>query len=301
MGFKLSRKTKRFREPILFFLKKKSLLLYKIIISLFSLLNFLNKKFKKKSYIKYAIKSSDKLNDINKYEYKKTSQNNEDGIIEFIFKKIGLKKINFVEIGFDFYQNNSLNFLGKVNKGLFIDGSEDKVIKLKSLMTLLYPFKNISVVKKFIDKDNLNLIIDDHFRNDEEIDFFSIDVDGNDYYLLENLKVKPKIICIEYNFWFGRDVKCSVSYDKNFAWDIGSTYSGASLNSLCELARRKGYYLIALESHCVNAFFIRSDLKSNFEIVDNIKYFRTPGYHSSDEIEYKKKLLLENKKITFFK
>jgi hypothetical protein len=297
MGIKLSRKTKRFRVFILFFLKKRSLRSYKIIISIFSLLKFLNKKFKKKSYVKF----SDNLNNINNYEYKKTSQNNEDGIIEFIFNKIGLKKINFVEIGFDFYQNNSLNFLGKVNKGLFIDGSEDKVIKLKSIITLLYPFKDINVVKKFIDKDNLNSIIDDRFHNDDEIDFFSIDVDGNDYYLFENLKVRPKVICIEYNFWYGPDVKCSVPYDKNFTWEIGSTYSGASLNSLCELAERKGYYLIALESHCVNAFFIRSDLKNNFEIIDNIKYFRTPKYYPIDEIEKRKKNLLENKKINFFK
>ena len=296
MGIKLSRKTKRFRESILLFLKKRSFKLYKIIISIFSLLKFLNKKFKKKSYIKF----SDNLNDINNYEYKKTSQNNEDGIIEFIFSKIGLKKINFVEIGFDFYQNNSLNFLGKVNKGLFIDGSENKVIKLKSIIALLYPFKNINVVKKFIDKDNLNSTIDDHFHNDQEIDFFSIDVDGNDYYLFENLKVRPKVICIEYNFWYGPDIKCSVPYDKNFIWDIRSTYSGASLNLLCELAKRKGYYLIALESHCVNAFFIRSDLKNNFEIIDNIKYFRTPKHYSIDEIEKNKKLLLENKKINFF-
>ena len=296
MGIKLSRKTKRFRESILFFLKKKSFKLYKIIISIFSLLKFLNKKFNKKSYIKF----SDNLNEINNYEYKKTSQNNEDGIIEFIFDRIGLKKINFVEIGFDFYQNNSLNFLGKVNKGLFIDGSEDKVIKLKSIITLLYPFNNIGVIKKFIDKENLNSIINDHFHNNEEIDFFSIDVDGNDYYLFENLEVRPKVICIEYNFWYGPFVKCSVPYDKNFIWETGSTYSGASLNSLCELAKRKGYYLIALESHCVNAFFIRSDLKNNFEIIDNIKYFRTPKYYSIDEIEKNKKLLLENKKINFF-
>ena len=297
MGIKLSRKTKRFRESILFFLKKRSFKLYKIIISIFSLLKFLNKKFNKKSYIKF----SDNLNEINNYEYKKTSQNNEDGIIEFIFDRIGLKKINFVEIGFDFYQNNSLNFLGKVNKGLFIDGSEDKVIKLKSIITLLYPFNNIGVIKKFIDKENLNSIIDDHFHNNEEIDFFSIDVDGNDYYLFENLEVRPKVICIEYNFWYGPFVKCSVPYDKNFIWETGSTYSGASLNSLCELAKRKGYYLIALESHCVNAFFIRSDLKNNFEIIDNIKYFRTPKYYSIDEIEKNKKLLLENKKINYFK
>ena len=79
MGIKLSRKTKRIRESILFFIKGRSFTLYKIIISIFSLFKFLNKKFQKKSYIR----SLDNLDDINKYEFKKTSQNNEDGIIEF--------------------------------------------------------------------------------------------------------------------------------------------------------------------------------------------------------------------------
>ena len=296
MGNKLSKKTKSFREAILYLFRKKSLKLYKIIISLFSLLKFLNKKYKKKSYIKF----SENLNDINKYEFKKTSQNNEDGIIEFIFNKIGLKKINFVEIGFDFYQNNSLNFLNKVKKGLYIDGSEEKVIKLKSIIALLYPFRNIKVVKKFIDKDNLNLIIDNHFHNGEEIDFFSIDVDGNDYYLFEDLQVRPKVICIEYNFSFGPNMKCSVPYDKNFTWEIGSSYFGASLNALCQLANRKGYYLIALESHCVNAFFIRSDLKNKFKLINNIENFRTPKYYSIDEIMNKKKILL-GKTLNIFK
>ena len=295
MGNKLSRKTKSFREAILYLFRKKSFKLYKIIISLFSLLKFLNKKYKKKSYIKF----SENLNDINKYEFKKTSQNNEDGIIEFIFNKIGLKKINFVEIGFDFYQNNSLNFLKKVKKGLYIDGSEEKVIKLRSIIALLYPFRNINVVKKFIDKDNLNLIIDNHFHNGEEIDFFSIDVDGNDYYLFEDLQVRPKVICIEYNFSFGPNMKCSVPYDKNFTWEIGSSYFGASLNSLCELANRKGYHLIALESHCVNAFFIRSDLKNQFEIIDNIKSFKTPKKYSNNEIMEGREYLLNRKLHTF--
>ena len=295
MGFKLSKKTKKFRELILNSIKKKSLIFYKIIIIIFALLKFLDKKFKKKSYKK----NSDNLNYINKYEYKKTSQNNEDGIIEFIFKNIGLTKINFVEIGFDFYQNNSLNFIGIAKKGLFVDGSEDKVIKLNNILKILYPFKNISVVKKFIDKDNLNYLVDKYFDKDEEIDFFSIDVDGIDYFLLENLKVKPKVICIEYNFWFGPDIKCTVPYDKNFVWEIGSPYSGASLNAICELAKKKGYYLIALESHCVNAFFIRSDLKDKFEIIDNIKNFRIPKHHSANEVNDTKNFLIQNKSINF--
>ena len=295
MGLKLSRKIRNFRNFFLESIKKRSLLLYKIVIIPFSLLKFLYKKNKKKSYQKY----SDNLDDINKYEFEKTSQNNEDGIIKNIFDRIKLKKVNFVEIGFDYYENNSINFLDKANKGLFIDGSKDKIFKLKSIMKLLYPFKNINVLSKFIDRDNLNEIINYYF-NGLEIDFFSIDVDGNDYYLFENLEIRPKIICIEYNFWFGPNIKCSIPYDKYFIWEEGTLYSGASLNALCSLAKTKGYHLIALDSNCVNAFFIRSDLKNQFEIIDNIKSFKTPKKYSNNEIMEGREYLL-NRKLHSFK
>ena len=295
MGLKLSRKIRNFRNFFLESIKKRSLLLYKIVIIPFSVLKFLYKKNKKKSYQKY----SDKLDDINNYEFKKTSQNNEDGIIKNIFDRIKLEKVNFVEIGFDYYENNSINFLDKANKGLFIDGSKDKIFKLKSIMKLLYPFKNINVLSKFIDKDNLNEIINYYF-NELEIDFFSIDVDGNDYYLFENLEIRPKIICIEYNFWFGPNIKCSIPYDKYFIWEEGTLYSGASLNALCSLAKTKGYHLIALDSNCVNAFFIRSDLKNQFEIIDNIKSFKTPKKYSNNEIMEGREYLL-NRKLHSFK
>jgi hypothetical protein len=295
MGLKLSRKIRSVRNFLLEFIKKRSSLIYLIIIVPFSILKFLYKKNKKKIYQKY----SEKLDDINKYEFKKTSQNNEDGIIEYIFNKIQLKKINFVEIGFDYYENNSINYLYKVNKGLFIDGSKEKVLKLKSIINLFYPFKNITVLTKFIHKDNLNEIINSYYSEKEEIDFLSIDVDGNDYYLLDNLSLKPKIICVEYNFWFGSNIKCSIPYDKNFIWNQGSLYSGTSLNALCSLAKTKGYHLIALESNCVNAFFVRSDLSHNFDIIDNIKSFKIPKKYSNNEIIKGREYLL-NTKLHFF-
>ena len=184
MGFKLSRKTKKFRESILFFIKKRSFKLYKITISIFSILKFINKKFKKKSFVKF----SDNLNDINKYEFKITSQNNEDGIIYHLFQRLDLNYINFVEIGFDYYENNSLNFLKKVKKGLFVDGSEEKTFLLKNLLLVFFPFKKINVLNTFVNKDNINQIISNSFKTHEEIDFLSIDIDGMDYYILENLK-----------------------------------------------------------------------------------------------------------------
>ena len=295
MGLKLSRKIRSFRNFFLKFIEKKSITLYFVIIVPFSILKFLYKKNKKITNQKY----SENLDEINKYEFKKTSQNNEDGIIQYIFNKIQLKKINFIEIGFDYYENNSINFLHKVNKGLFIDGSNEKVLKLKSILKLFYPFKNIRVLSKFIHRDNLNETINNFFSEQEEVDFLSIDVDGNDYYLFENLLIKPKIICIEYNFWYGSNLKCSIPYDKNFIWRQGLLYFGASLNALCSLGKSKGYHLIALDSNCVNAFFIRSDLRHNFDIIDNITSFKIPKKYSNNEIITGREYLL-NSKLHFF-
>ena len=64
-------------------------------------------------------------------------------------------------------------------------------------------------------------------------------------------------------------------------------------------SKKKGYHLIALESNCVNAFFVRSDLKNNFEIIDNQQSFRTPIKYSNDEILSGKKYLLD-KELTNF-
>ena len=110
-------------------------------------------------------------------------------------------------------------------------------------------------------------------------------IDGVDYYIFEKLKFRPKIICMEYNFWFGSELKCSIPYSENFKWEIGSPYSGASLNAICSLAFLKDYHLIALESSSVNAFFVRGDLKHHFKVLDPIKNFKNPIRHSISKVK----------------
>ena len=67
--------------------------------------------------------------------------------------------------------------------------------------------------------------------------------------------------------------------------------------ALTELANSKGYHLIALDSACVNAFFIRDDLKHNFEILNLEKSFKYPLKFDKELIaEIKEKLLLKDLK-----
>ena len=105
-------KIKKLRENMLGFVKKNFLTLYKVIIIIGGYIKFFNKINRKKKYTKF----SSNLDKINDFEYQITSQNNEDGIINHIFDKLKIDKLNFIEIGFDYYQNNSLSILKRCNK-----------------------------------------------------------------------------------------------------------------------------------------------------------------------------------------
>ena len=286
-------KIKKIRENILIFIEKNFFNLYKIIIIFGGFIRFFNKINNKKKYTKF----SSNLDKINDFEYQITSQNNEDGIINYIFDKLKINKLNFIEIGFDYYQNNSLGILNKCNKGLFIDGDNKKAIILRNVLKLFYPAKKIIVQNALVDIDNINQIKEQNFNNQEEIDFLSIDVDGIDYYLLKEINFKPKLICIEYNFWFGKDLSCALPYEKNYSLSSLSDYVGASLKALTELANSKGYHLIAIDSACINAFFIRDDLKDNFEVLNLEKSFKYPLKYKKEFVsEIKEKLLLKGLK-----
>ena len=105
----LGKKIKFIKIYYLNFLKNNFFNFYKFSIFISGVFKFIKVFFNKKSTEKY----SSNLDDINYHEFKITSQNNEDGIIKFIFDTINVNKINFIEIGFDFFENNSLNLFKK--------------------------------------------------------------------------------------------------------------------------------------------------------------------------------------------
>jgi hypothetical protein len=55
----------------------------------------------------------------------------------------------------------------------------------------------------------------------------------------------------------------------NYIWDR-SNYFGASLRSLTELGRKKGYSLVGTDSRGVNAFFVRDDFVGKGRFLDPV-------------------------------
>ena len=136
-----------------------------------------SKKFKREISKKKSFQFfSDKLDYINKYEYKVTSQNNEDGIIDFLFSKIPNNK-RFLEIGFDFYEFNSLNLIKKGWNGKLIEYNNIECLVLDRLIKYYFPGSNIVIQNCKVTKDNINKVV--NYSDSSEIDFFSLDIDGN--------------------------------------------------------------------------------------------------------------------------
>ncbi|HET9238525.1 MAG TPA: hypothetical protein VFO10_14790 [Oligoflexus sp.] len=184
------------------------------------------------------------------------SQNEEDGIIAEIFRRIGVKNHSFIEIGVgDGRECNTLTLLYQNWKGLWIEGVASEKIKLCA-----EKFRNqLQLENVFIDKNNINSYIQKHFSG--EIDLLSLDIDSKDAFVLQAINViNPRVIIVEYNARFGPQIDWSVD---DAVENFGDDHFGASLKCFENILQNKGsqgYALVACNVTGVNAFFVRKDL-----------------------------------------
>jgi hypothetical protein len=196
--------------------------------------------------------------------YKVYSQTDEDGIIDLIFSRVPSGG-TFVEVGVQSgVECNSLLLLLKGWRGVWIEGSAEYCRKIASdLGAAAFP-PSFKVANAFVRRDNIAALVGDSmaFLGVEELDFFSLDIDGNDRHVIEAVigsGIRPKVLCVEYNAKFPPGVAVTVRYDPNHVWDA-TDYMGSSLQSLVDLLRPLGYRLLTCNIPGINAFFIRDDL-----------------------------------------
>lgn len=266
----LGRKIKKIKSKILYFLRRNiNLKIYNFII-----LQLAKNKFLKSiNSTKIILSKSKKLDKINFHEYKITSQNNEDGIINYLKTNITNPDHIFFEIGFDFNEFNSLNLIKEDWSGTLIDGDQIKCDKLKVCIKKYFKSKKVNVYNNFITYENINKIIANSITK-KNFDFFSLDTDGMDYWILENLNYRPKIICAEFNPWLGKYEKLILPKRLNFNYQ-SDMYYGASLKAYQSLLNKKNYKLVAIESSGNNAFFInQNEFQIQFDELDIEESFK---------------------------
>lgn len=191
--------------------------------------------------------------------FKVYSQHDEDGVIEGIFRRIGVTNRYFIEFGVgDGLENCTTYLLLQEWSGLWIDGS---AYCHEQIQVNLRPFlesKQLQSLYSFITAENIESLFASQ-GVPEEFDFLSIDIDRNDYWVWEAIqRYRPRVVAIEYNASFKQTVSCVIPYDGSAIWN-GTSYFGASLKALELLGRKKGYALVGCNFTGVTAFFVRGD------------------------------------------
>jgi hypothetical protein len=211
------------------------------------------------------LNSADEFN-IPDIEFKVFSQFGDDGIIQYLIKKLAIEVDTFIEFGVENYNESNTRFLLQNNnwKGLVIDGAQSNIDYIKKSDN--YWKHNLQAVCEFITAENINHIIRSAGITGE-IGLLHVDIDGNDYWVWQAIDcVNPVIVILEYNSLFGPERKITIPYDPSFerfkAHHTG-LYAGASLAALCELAAQKGYAFVGANSAGNNAYFIRLDKLSS--------------------------------------
>jgi hypothetical protein len=198
-------------------------------------------------------------------EFKVFSQFGDDGIIQYLIRRLQIDTRTFIEFGVDNYKESNTRYLLAANnwKGLVIDGDEQNIQLIKK--EAFYWQHDLTAVCSFVTAQNINQI----FRSNGfhgEIGLLSIDIDGNDYHLWKAIdSIQPRIVVAEYNSVFGAEHAVTVPYDPQFrryAAHHSGLYAGASLKALWVLAQQKGYAFIGSNSAGNNAYFVREDKAS---------------------------------------
>lgn len=194
-----------------------------------------------------------------KYGYRVYSQSDEDGILHEILHRIGDGGRRFVEIGAgDGFENNTLFLLIQGWRGVWIEGSSRKVTSAKKHHEAEIAEGRLQVVEQYATAANIDETIKRFSPG--ELDVLSVDIDGNDYYVLGAIRaVAPRVIVAEYNAKFPPDVRWIMEHNEAHRWD-STDYFGASLKALEILLLKRGYFLVGCNLLGTNAFFIRKDL-----------------------------------------
>jgi hypothetical protein len=242
-------------------------------------------------FLNTRIKSIKNLDEIS---FKVFSQNNEDAILEYLVLSLKLKDIKFIEIGTEDYSESNTRYIyEKYNcDGLIIDNTKDLISKVSKQLHIWKG--NLAIEESLVNKENVNFIIDKHF-NKKNIDIFSLDIDGIDYWILKELPDNlSKVVVAEYNPYFGPELEITVPYFKNFnrsTYHSSNLCWGMSLKALITLMKEKGFKFIGSNSLRNNAFFVQANLV-NLLSLDHIDISKIKNFTNARFREYRNK---ENK------
>jgi len=208
----------------------------------------------------------------------RTGDHGEVEVINYILKALGLLSGHLVEVGaWDGKLHSNIYHLIQAGwSGTLIEIDPEKFKALEKNMESF----DVKCVCAGVS------LAPGHSINDftpEDFDLFSLDIDGNDYWVWKDLEHNPAVVIVEYNSnWEG---ETTVPYDLNHQWD-GSQFFGASAKALYRLAESKGYDLVGFVKYR-NLFFVRKDINTLpvMEVSDLDRCLQYPHHREMLEVQ----------------
>ena len=193
-----------------------------------------------------------------------SSQNNniENLLIESLCQQLEIDQ-SFIEFGFSIKEFNCINLVKKKYKGLLLDFNKNNC---KTINNIFYNLNYKTRAKNhWLTVDSLEPIIEFIRNNDNKLGVLSIDIDGNDYWILKEILnfVKPEIIVTEYNASMGyRSI--TIPYEEDFErfekHKLG-LYHGASLSAFYNLLKNE--YILISNIEGLNLVFVHKNKYKN--------------------------------------
>lgn len=241
----------------------------KNIISNF--LNISNEKnifFIGSSHLALAKFNYGKITSLEEVDFKIYSQFGEDGIIDFLLFKLNIIKPKFIEIGVGDYRECNTRYIFEKNicQGMIIDKNQNLKKKVSKVVKLWKG--DLTIVEDIVSTHNILQIMEKN-NFEKNIDLFSLDIDGNDYWIVNTLpKNFSKIVVLEYNALFGDTLEITTPYDENFDrknYHYSNLCFGASLRALITLMNKKNFIFLGTNIARNNAFFVNKDEIKKFD------------------------------------
>jgi hypothetical protein len=202
--------------------------------------------------------------------FKVFSQWDEDGIIQYLIRRLPIENQTFIEFGVEDYEESNTRFLLLNDhwQGMVLDACSADIRYIQT--DKIYWQFDLQAKCAWITRENIDsLLLGSGFSDD--VGLLSIDIDGNEYWIWEAIQsVRPRIVIIEYNSLFGLQ-PVSVPYKEDFnkiSAHYSGLYFGCSLGALTHLAKQKGYFFVGSNIWGHNAFFIRSDIAEGFRALE---------------------------------
>ena len=199
-------------------------------------------------------------NSLLKYYSSKYSQRGQDGILAEIFRRIGISKGFFVELGAwdGIHMSNCRSLYDQGWGGLFIEALEDRY---KDLVNNYKQYPHIYTHKAMVTTNGttLDTILKKYSIDSKMVNFISIDIDGLDLNMFESLTFSPDVVLVEGGF----------SWSPHLKDRVPDTIAGKDLQQplavVFKVARSKGYDPVCF---CQDTYLVKKKYANKFKGID---------------------------------